>query len=344
MRRLGVLLALSVLGCETEECRRLAGMVEQYQEALDVAQRRAHKAESFEKQAQEAESQTNATLARLGLDRAEEALVKDLERRLAKLPGATYQRRVESFGPAEEAATNSKTIFTIRFQAKGLEQAWVAAELVVQELPLFRLESFRPAPLPDAWELEVARAVVERLPIKPTPTPLPELPDPKTVPGQLGFCGASRARSDLEAIKQQIDALREKATSTTILLPTIASWKGLDQRALVLERVELQSRALQKVLVEAVLTTKSKLKAVGYQEPRAVLEVQGGKKERESLERALAKHRAILAVPESQPQETVVRLTLTNTAVPEFRREPAPMVPGVPPDPHEGHDHGPGGH
>lgn len=335
---------LSLSACETEECRRLNGMIEQYQEALDIAERRARNAERFQKQAKDAQTQTEATLARLGLDRSEEALVADLDKRLSALSNATYTRRVESYGPAEEAESNAKTIFTISFSAKDLVAAWAGVEALIQPLPLWRLEYLRAGEDPGRWQVELARAVVERLPIKPTPTPLPELPAPSSVPTQLGLCGAGRARTELEAIRAKIDALREKASSTTVLLPTIASWKGLEQRAQVLERVELQSRALQKLLVETALATKSRLKAVGYQEPRAVLEVLGGKKERESLERALVKHRSILAVPESKPQETVVRVTLTNVAVPEFRREPAPGVPGAPVDPHQGHDHGPGGH
>ncbi len=343
-RAASVLLLVGALGCESEECRRLTGMVGQYQEALQLAQRRAGNAERFQQQSKDAQAKAEATLHRLGLDLPEDALVKELESRVAKIPGATSQRRVESFGPSEEAASNAKTIFTISFEEKDPSKLWAKVALLSEPLPMFRLEMIRTGASPGSWEVDIVRAIVERLPINPKPTPLPEVPDPEKVPSELKYCGAGKLRAELAGLKAQIDALEEAAENTTVLLPTIASWKGLEQRATVLERVELQSRMLQKTLFEVAVATKSKLKAVGYQEPRAVLEVHGGKKERAALEKALAPHRAVLALPEGPQNAEVVRFTLDNTAVPEFRREPAPGTPGSKPDPHEGHGHGPGEH
>lgn len=349
MRLLLIASTLLAVGCEAgDECKRLTGMVSQYEDVLETATRRAENAERFGKEAEAAKQEAKEALERLGFDLAEGPLVEDLDKRLAAIPGATKTRRVESFGPAEEAASNAKTIFTISFREKDPSKVWTIIEGLVSALPLWRLELVRVGSSPDLWEVELVRAVVEQLPIKPKPTPLPELPDPSTVPTELRFCGAGKLRTRLAELKAQIEKLREPATNTTVLLPAIASWKGLKQRAQVLEAVELESRKLQKLFFEAAVATKSKLKAVGYQEPRAVLEVFGGKAERAALERALAKHRSRLAIPEDNPDPKVIRFTLANTAVPEFRREPAPGTPGGPPagqpDGHEGHGHGPGGH
>lgn len=349
MKRMMLGAALFAVGCSPgDECKRLTGMVSQYEEVLQTAHRRAENAERFQKEAQEAEQEAQEILKRLGLDLAEAALVEDLDKRLAAIPGATKTRRVENYGPAEEAASNSKTIFSVTFREKDPTKAWGIVERLVEPLPLWRLELVRAGDKSDVWEVELVRAIVERLPIKPPVVPLPELPDPATVPSEMRFCGAGKLRTQLGELRQQIEGLREAAGKTTVLLPTIASWKGLHKRAQVLERVELQARALQRVLFQAAVATKSKLRAVGYQEPRAVLEVFGGKDERLALERALVKHRSILAVPEENPGPKIIRFTLANTAVPEFGREPAPGAPGGPPggapDPHHGHDHGPGGH
>jgi hypothetical protein len=341
MRFRTALLLLLASGCgRTEECKQLEKLSKSYEKVWLAVQGQSGKAAGLEKRASEAEQAAKKLLADLAIDDTDDQAMAKLEARAAEIKGAKATKHLTEIPSPAAAATGPQAggsqnmAFEVVFPEKDPATAWAHAVALMSGPPLFSFETLLgpdPKAKKDAgWRLQLRRPRIGRVEINPQPQPTPTLDDPDQIASQLGNCGAGAFRKQIATMKADLVRLAPTAARTTVLLPTLASWEGLKNRTLAADLAEKESRRLAALLVDKALAKKLHIRAVGYQEPLAVLEVEGGAKERAALELAFKGEKDALK-PVPGGSKDVVRVALANDRARNIQGESQARAPAAAP-------------
>lgn len=340
---------LGMIACgETEECRRLDEVHTATRRALAAAKGRAQLADRTGKSLERIQAETETKIEANGLDLDEGAIVSALEARLESVEGATFLRTTRPGEPkpgAEQHAFN-ETVLRFEFPAKGLEQAWAKAQVLMMSPPLTHiLGLIAPKKRGDKWRLDLGRPDIQRLPMKIEPRPLPEVPSADDVPSEFGFCGASEKRAEIAQMKAETESFAEQAAATTVNLPLTASWNGLSRRTDRVLDTETQSRELVDALVNATLDSNQTFMGIAAEPEAVLLELAGDPSATKAVQSKLPESmlEALQELP--PPREGVARMAIGNGVAAAARRPEQRGGGGLPPlDPNAGRDHAHGDH
>lgn len=331
---LAVAVASALVGCgQTSECTQLQKILAHRQAALSKVRSAAGVVEKLETRVRDTQSEAAKAKHEVGLD----LTIPDLEVALAlkakAIPGATIargSRAVALDGAGPEVPQVREVTWTVRFREKDLTKAFARVDALLEPPPLVRLASAARDEKTAEWAAEVARLVVEELPIEPKPVPVEPPVDLATVPEEFGTCGAADLRAQIAAVDKEIARAAPQAERASVLLPTAASWEGVRARALRLREAEAENRRLLGALTRAAVDLRLRVKDVSVEGPMVFVEVFGGGAERGRLEKALASAGVAegMRVAASAPPG-VVRVGLHNT-VGEARRGAPPSASGKP--------------
>ncbi|MEL7369364.1 MAG: hypothetical protein AAFN74_10660, partial [Myxococcota bacterium] len=189
-----------VSACDnSEECAQLRQLHEKHQRALAIGRARAGLAQKTQRDAEAAEQRTQRLMAKYGLDMSEEDILRALQKRVASIPGAKVERSVRAAEGGDGRPSSDQTLWTIRLPTRVFAEAAQHARDLAAMPPALQLATLLPPRGDDeGWLIELVQVVVDRLPIKFEPQPLPIPPDPADVPSRLGFCGASALRAGID--------------------------------------------------------------------------------------------------------------------------------------------------
>ena len=336
--------ALVNVACgETDECRKLAALVETNTAKLEKVKRRAKIHEKVKARTEKAEKLAQDFMDSIGLDDSESDVEKPLKERVAKIPGATIQRDAADADAAGDGTLRKKgTYWRINYRAENFDAGIAVAEKLVTAPPLYLLDNLRKKAGSDEWSLTLFRATIDRVPLKTQPVAVDPLPKADGIKSEFGFCGASTSRSALAKIESEYAAAKQKAEEVSQLLPLGASWQGIMMRSQRLNLVEEENRRLMTAFIKAVRDAKpDEFVGIGYEEPEMVLEVKGGKAVNKALEASLAP----LAdrVKANEASKGFVRISIANAKMTTRggdsinpRERPRPPGHGG----HGGHGHG----
>jgi len=319
MRR--ALLLLLALGCgQTDECKRLEALAAEHDALLEDMKHRAEKHDIIEKRAKEAHDRAQGYMDSVGLDDAEEKIAKLLAERAAALAGAKLERHANADKPDNTGLLRRRsTLWTLEFPARGEAEAIETAWKLAESPPLLLVERIVRMGSGTTWRVDLMRATIDRVPIDPKPQKLPLPADPADIGTQFGFCGAGGLRSRIAEARAKIEAIRPKAEALSVLMPTSASWLGVERRSRLLYDLEMENRRLMVILLDASRAAKLRIVGVAADDPEIALEVEGGPKDRGRLEAALGPHVAELkALPASKG---IIRVSLPNQKLRGNRRE-----------------------
>lgn len=321
MKRIMAAASLWLVACgQTEECKELDKLLEASRHAASAVKGRAAMWERAHARLQEKETATKKLLAELGLDQGEEQLKGELEARVAKIPGASFERSVKV---AEEQGTapsgETETLFVINLPGDDVASLLPSLKALIASPPLLQLQTV--VREGKGWRIELGRLEIDQIPIKVDPVRPPPRVSPDSVKSEFGFCGAGDKRKQLAALEEEIKANDEKAAELTTLLPAAASWEGLGRRAELVREVETEARRLFLVVLEAVQKTKVQLKAIGSEQELVMVELKGSPKDRSKLQGAFDPQTlSQVQLPETEVTPGVARFALPNRVAKERRR------------------------
>lgn len=323
--------ATFAMGCgETSECRQLTSLAKQYETASQETLRMAEVHDRLEKRAKARESEAVEFMAKLGLEDSETAIASKLEARAKAIGGEIERHGQVPTGTGVGTLRKKSTYWQVNYDASSLAEGFATAWKLAESPPLVVVDRIVRSRDGKKWRVDLARALVDRVPIEPKPRPLPSLIDPADIDAEMGFCGARELRSRIAKLKAQIEEARPKAEAMTVLMPTEASWVGLKMRSEKVEEVELESRRLMKLFIDGVVKTNAPFTAIAAEDPEVILEVAGGPKDRKRLEEALAAESSNLKDAMS-PEQDKFRMSLKNTKMMQGRgQRPGGSIPPLP--------------
>ena len=301
----------ALVACDnSEECAALQELHYDHQRALAIGRARAGLAQKTKANAAQAEKRTQEVLTKYGLDRSEDQITKTLKERVASIAGANVERTVRSI-PGEDPTQKGRkeTVWSIQLPTRSFAEASQHARDLAALPPLMRLSSL--IARKEGWAVELTRVVVDRLPIKFKPQPLPIPRDPADIPSKAGFCGAEALRDKITLARAELDALKDEAAEATVYLPMAASWEGLRLRARHATELESEARRILDVFFTAARRAKLRVKAIGQQQDTVILEFLGGPQDRRRLDRLLPED--VLASVQYDDQDPgLFRLLMAN--------------------------------
>lgn len=313
-RHLCLLLLTTSLACgQTEECKGLEGLLKIHEEALLSAQGQAEAHDKLVPRLAEAREKAEAVLGELGFDLDEKALADKLATRVAAVGDASMTRQVATVQLPSGGSTDSQTFWQVTFAARRPAAAFEKIWALARTPPLFELRRIAAPDRGKVWQADLYRSVVDRVPIKPDAIPLPFPPDAAAIAPEFGFCGAGKMRARIAEIRSEMTTLKEKAEGTTVLLPSISSWLGLEQRARKKLDIENESRRLIGLMLEAAVAARLPIKGAGFDAPMVVLDASGSAKQRKNLESTLAGK--IQGVRALESPKGTIRIGATNARV-----------------------------
>ncbi len=312
MKRLILAATILAAGCgETDECKGLESLLALHEEALNTAKGQAEAHDTLVPKAAAAEKSANAVLAELGFDLDEEKLADALAARVEAVGGASMSRKTAQEATNDKA--ESRTYWEVALKARTAKEAMEKIWKIAATPPLFELRKIAAPNKGTLWLLSLYRATVDRIPIRPNAVPLPFPPDPKLIESQFGFCGAGDARKKIAAIRAEMKTVQAKAEGTTILLPTMSSWMGIERRARRKLELENEVRRVAGTMFEQAIVHRIDLKGIGYESPTIILDAAGSPKKRAKLESALAGK--VDGVKTMEAPKGTFRLSATNSKV-----------------------------
>lgn len=346
-------LAGALVGCgKTEECVALEGLVADHEKLARTLKERAAQVEKAETSARNAEVAANKFLETSGLALDRAALQAELSKRLAAVPTSTMSFGELQVGVGEESGQPlTSEQFTITLPAGDARTLWDRVGQLAQVPPVLRLLGLTRGRAAGTWALTLERIIPDRPPLMPKAQPTPSLPDGSAIPGRFGFCGASQLRATIAAKRDEIARHRDAAERLTVALPTAATFDGVRRRAERSVAHQREARAIMDAMMRVVIDDKLKFRALGYESPEVVLELDGGPRERRLLEDRLSKYVNQIKPVAPTTRPGVVQLRITNDAeLSRVTREgegPFPDLPQIPGQAPGGarhdHDHDHGG-
>ncbi len=251
-------LVSTVTGCEdNNECKRLKAILQQTKTTAENAGMRAETYERIKDNETRAKKKANQVMDSLGLDDAEDDLEKTIEERRSKLIGSTIKRHPRKPDPESGAFRRQSTLWSVTFTASSVADAIAKAKKLVETPPLFYLERLvRSQDKKNEWRVDLGRATIDRVPIKPTRVKIIMPTDPADVPSEFGFCGSGALRSKIGALRAEIESVRDDAEKTSMIMPASASWRGIEKRSRLVEAIEKEYRVLLDVFFKTVVEQK----------------------------------------------------------------------------------------
>lgn len=326
------LLALALLGCnETEECKALEKMKARYETALSRQKARETLTGSTRKRLERHKKRAEETKKKLGLDLPETKLKEELDARVAKIEGATIQRTTRKVADAGAPGVQSaaqETLWKIEFPAKNDKEAFERARMLYAMPPLFKVVTLLDKK-DGTFLLELLRASVVEVPMNVAPTPLPDPPDPADVPEEFGFCGAGQLREEITEMRRTLLEGKEAAEELTVLLPKVATYEGLQHRAEMLGKVEMENRRVIEAFMEAVMKANIRFKGVGSERDVVVVEFFGGQQARSRLEKHMPPDLLKGMKELDSAKKNVTRLSMVNRVANQQIKHGGAMRPGV---------------
>ena len=337
---LPICIALALTACkETEECRKLTVLHGHYKSAVITFKGRAKMRKHMERSLQELEEKTKQTLVKAGLNLSEKELKAELDKRVAKVKGASIERTTKQLAPAMPGAPPGQgggavyeTVWRIQFKEKKFNKALEQIEMLMATPPLFKISTIIQEPKSGRWVLELARAAIDEVPMNLPPTPFERPPKASVVKEEFGFCGAKELRAKIAELDKEIDALEEDSTALSTLLPKRATIEGRRRRTDYLVELETEGRRIIQEMLSAVRTSGLKLKAVGVEQEVVLLEVYAGPKDKGKLEKHLAQDILRSVKYLDSPDDNVLKVTVPNRVANERKEHQSHgngMVPGV---------------
>ena len=307
-------LALLLAGCEdNEECKRLRALKASHERVVITMTARANLKDRAQARAQDAEARAKALLTQLGVDQTDEAVTATLMERAEGLK-AEVQKGTRAIPQGDQPGqTEEQVLWSFNLSAKDAAAAMDQTLALAKGPPLLRFVAL----LSDgeAWRLRLGKADIPQVPINVAPMPAPERKSPDDIPSELGFCGASKLRSEIAALDREIEALHADAEATTVAMPTAASFEGLRSRAMLADLEENETRKILATLSSAALRGGLKVKALGVEGAVVIIELFGGPKEKVKFSEQLDPQTlaALKAAPNERPG--VVRFMMVNRVV-----------------------------
>jgi hypothetical protein len=348
---LGAAVAGLAAGCgKTEECVALEGLVADHEKLARTLKERASQVDKAEANARNAEVAANRFLETSGLALDRGALQAELSKRLAAVPTSTMSFGELQVGVGEESGQPiTSEQFTITLPARDARTLWDRVGQLAQVPPVLRLLGIARGRAPGTWALTLERIIPDRPPLMPKAQPTPSLPDGSAIPSRFGFCGASQLRATIAAKRDEIARHRDAAERLTVALPTTATFDGVRRRAERAVGHQREARAIMDAMMRVVIDEKLEFRALGYETPEVVLEIDGGPRERRLLEDRLSKYVNQIKPVAPTSRQGVVQIRITNDAeLSRVTREGESPFPNLPPMPGQapsggGHDHDHGG-
>lgn len=270
-------------GCHTEECKELEVLLDQKQRFAAMLQQRAEAVSRLEASAQKAHQSAKDVLTKFGLEQKPKEITKLLLERAKEFEGRVEQsERAKALKPTDQDTGETEPLFVVEFPAGSLAEAWGKTGLIATIPPLVRLVGLKPL-ASNRWRLEMSHLDVEQasVDIKPTPIEGPRSAD--EISRESGLCGASALRNKVEALEADIETLRPQAEQVSVLLPLAATWQGLSQRAMGAAEVEIESRRMIGLLIDAVIEAKVPFEQLGAERDVVILELSGRAEQRKAV-------------------------------------------------------------
>lgn len=324
MRRAALVGLLAVVACDNpEECDRLRAMRDEMRNLAARAKARQALAERIEKTKERHETLSKQAMAKLHLDRPEEALTEEFRRRAEAAEGVTMERI--TLPSLDSLAGENETVWRFELEDRPLKELFVVAERLSESPPLNRLSSLRR--VDQAWILDVRRAVVRQVPIEPEPPEKPVLPDPDEVPSRFaGTCGAGELRAEIKRLRQEFEAHFDAAQKAAVDMQKSASLKGLYARSRALAERELLGRQVMAQLLTAVQQTRVPFLGVSSDGKAVLMQLENKPGVRARIQKALPASvlsRVDIDVEDGPDgkEKSVLALLVPNPAERGMRRE-----------------------
>lgn len=329
---IALLVPTLLLACgKTEECKSLEKMKAGYETALSRQKARAALTGQTEKRLERNKARAEETKKELGLDLPETKLKETLEARVGKIAGAKLERTTRKVADAGAPGMDSgahETLWKIEFPAKNEKEAFERAKALYASPPLFKVVTLLDKKN-GTFLLELLRAAVIEVPMNVAPTPLPDPPDPAKIPEEFGFCGAGGLREDIGKMREELLAGKKQAEELSVLLPKVATYEGLQHRAEMLGKVEMENRRVIEAFMDAVMKANLKFKGVGSEREVVVVEFYGAREARSRLERHLPEDLLRGMKELDSAQKNVTRLSVVNRVADQQIKRGGAMRPGV---------------
>ena len=277
------LLALQVACDDEKECEELRDLKSRLEEVVRTGVARARMSEAADDQRARAKKRAESLMASLRLDEPEDELTEAFRARADEHADVAFERttgEVPKTGVVMGASATGgrETVWRFRIDRPRLASIFPLLDELAASPPLARLSQVYPKDGGTGWTVDLARMVIPQVPIEGKPLPLPEPPDPSTVPERLGFCGSSSLRAEIDALLRTYEQVKEKAADTTVALPEAASWKGLARRTRELADLEVGARSVIADVLQAAAKSKAELELVSSDGEAVTVEYRGGKK------------------------------------------------------------------
>ncbi|MBI4819079.1 MAG: hypothetical protein HY791_22595 [Deltaproteobacteria bacterium] len=314
-------LFLAATSCSKDECVALEKLKAEHQSLLTKVRIQAEKADELEKSSAQFEVETNAMIDRLGFNKSDTELDKVLGERVAKLGGAKLRVIDPPASPQQGPVPRAWTISVLeKTPTAALSRAFELAS----SPPLIEIKTL----VDDGkgvWSVQLERAVLDRLDLKPQPAKVVLPVGPETIKRTISMCGAGALRAAITKMREELEAKAPRAELMTELVQKRTTVLGQKRRAELLSERERETRSLQNMLVEAAEKAGVPIKAVGFEEPMVILEIRGTAAHRAKVEAKLPKElESVIGRPEGGAAG-IVRLSLPN----EVSRTPRNRVIGT---------------
>jgi len=243
---------------------------------------RARMSEGADQQRAQAKARAESLTSSLKLDLAEDELTEIFRARADAHEDVRFERTTAE-APDTGILTGTgatggrETVWRFRIDRPRLRSVFPLLDALAASPPLARLSQVYPQGDGSGWTVDLARMVVPQVPIEGKPIPLPEAPDPSTVPEQMGFCGSGTLRSEIAALLRTYEEVKDEAADTTIALPEAASWKGLARRTRELADLEVGARSVIAGVLQAIAKTDVQLELISSDGEVVTVEHRGGR-------------------------------------------------------------------